>query len=134
MRTRLSILLVSVMVLTFVPLGPAVAENGYWPIGENTTLTVDYHGQIEITADNITVDCADGVEVIGDGSGTGIYLSNKTGVTIRGCDVHGFQSGIVLSGSSGNTIEGNYVHTNDINGFLVVGESSGNALIGNIAN
>ena len=46
-------------------------------------------------ADGITLDCA-GHSIIGPGSGNGIYLRDRTGVTVRNCHVSNFEIGIKL--------------------------------------
>jgi hypothetical protein len=52
------------------------------------------------------------MELIGSGSGTGLYLGPASGgSTIRGMVIHGFGSAIRID-SDGNTIAGNYIGTN----------------------
>ena len=84
------------------------------PSSKTTTASID------IGADNITLDCA-GHSVTGNGSGTGINVDGRTGVTVRRCHVSGFEIGIVLSSSSFNIIDGNWVHDNVLPGGLSIG-------------
>ena len=131
-------------------------------INENKTLDSDIAcptgAAIIINADNITLDCAGhsitGSMAVDVGSGIGIYLEGRTGVTIKNCTLTGFDltgiylfdssgnnitgntarygpAGILLMGSSGNNITENIVSYN-IFGILLIG-SSGNTLAGNIA-
>ena len=80
--------------------------------------------------DGITLDCA-GKSVIGSGSGTGILLSGRTGVTITNCQVANFEMGIELISSSGNTLTDNTADGNS-RGFRL-STSSDNTLTGNTA-
>jgi parallel beta-helix repeat protein len=118
MRTRITIPLVFVMVLTLVPLGSAGA-NGYWPISDDTTLTEDYHGQIEIVADGKTLDC-DGFSIIGEGDGNGIVLDGRSGVTIRNCRIEGFFAGIFAFDSYEIVVKNNTFAGNELAVFTLM--------------
>lgn len=82
----------------------------------DTTLAADLAGcggnGLEIGADNIVLNC-DGHSITGTGSGNaGVYLNGRTGVTVKNCQISGFNFGInpVYSNSSsflGNTLAGN---------------------------
>ena len=85
-------------------------------VAVDTTLTEDHNGHIEITADDVTLDCA-GHAVEGVGFGTGIDVTNQTGVTVRNCDVSGFKDGFNASEASGNTLIGNTARDNGRTGF-----------------
>jgi len=72
---------------------------------------------INITVDNITFDCA-GYTIDGtDGytnSPIGLYLKNRTGVTIKNCNnISDFFAGIFLYNSSGNTIVNSTFYSNE---------------------
>ncbi len=74
----------------------------------------DSNGVVQIAADGITVEFADGSELRGAPEGTpwdqltgfGIRLNGHTGVTIRGARVHGFKGGVYATGADGLTVEG----------------------------
>jgi len=122
-----------VFIIVAVPLtgAPASASSGTLSITSNTTLSEDHHGSIVIAADNVTLDCA-GHTVSGPGElDAGILLDGRSGVTITGCQVSGFQSGFFLTSASGNTFEGNFASANQHEGVLSVGGSSNNVLDGN---
>ena len=100
------------LVLGAVAPGSAHATTGIMTITSTTTLTANHTGQIRFGASNITLDCA-GYEIRfaarqpsgGCGvSGTqtcGIRSLNRTGITIRNCDVVGAYSyGIWIQGTS----------------------------------
>lgn len=100
------------LVLGAVAPGPAHATTGIMTITQTTTLTANHTGQIRFGASNITLDCA-GYEVrfsprqSSGGCGTGgtmtcgIRSLNRTGITIRNCDVVGaYDYGIWIQGTS----------------------------------
>lgn len=71
--------------------------------------------------DNQVIDCqAEGRAVIlGDGTGIGIVVENKTGVIIQNCVVKGFELGLRVANSSNVVVRnsdfsGNYVDDNSI--------------------
>jgi parallel beta-helix repeat protein len=94
----------------------------------DTVLTEDHNGNIEVSAQSITLDC-DGHSVIGDGTGIGIHTTH-TGVTVKNCHVSGFFRGIGL-GSSNSLILNNEMSNNNrgFQGFT----SSGSTVEGNVA-
>ena len=80
----------------------------------NTTLTESLTCSdlgLNITANNITLNC-NGYTITGYHSGTGIYLSGVSGVTVKNCTVTGFQYGINVNGGSKNILLNNYVTSN----------------------
>lgn len=128
-------LMAAVLVSALVPALSASATSGVMQINADTTLTEDHAGQIVINADNVTLDCA-GHRVTGAAAGSGIELQNRTGATVRNCDVSGFRNGIYLGDSSGNTVEKNHVHDNtlgDLPAGIAVWGSSGNTISNNTA-
>jgi len=142
-----------------VALLPAVAVSattGTMQITTDATLTEDHSGPIDVMADNVTLDC-DGHTVTGSGTGHGIDVDYRTGVTVRNCTVSGFDMGIDLQTSDGNvvtgntvtgnsgdgihlsfsdnnTVTGNEAHDNGANGFSLNGGSTGNTFTDNTAN
>jgi len=128
-------LVAAVLVSALVLPSTASATSGVMLVNVDTTLTEDHTGQIVINADSVTLDCA-GHRVTGVAAGSGIEIQNRTGVTVRNCDVSGFRNGIYLGGSSGNTIEKNHVHDNTMGALpagIAVWDSSGNTFSHNTA-
>jgi parallel beta-helix repeat protein len=80
---------------------------------DNVTYTVtgnitgDADG-ILVERDNIIIDGA-GYTIQGAGSGTGIYLSGRSNVTIKNTNTKRFGNGIVLQGSNNNSISRNNI-------------------------
>ncbi|MBA4320044.1 MAG: hypothetical protein C0412_16715 [Flavobacterium sp.] len=64
-------------------------------ISEDTILDHNITGSVEITADNITLDC-NNYKIEGSGTGMGILMIDRKGVTIKNCEVNNFAGGIVL--------------------------------------
>jgi len=56
-----------------------------------------------VTADNVQIDC-NGYQIVGNGAGSGIYFSGRTGTTIKNCHLENFANGIYAVSSSGTTI------------------------------
>jgi parallel beta-helix repeat protein len=81
----------------------------------NTTLTEDFAGSIVIAKNGVTLDCA-GHRIIGTGTGRGISVDKRLGVTVRNCDVLGFSVGFWVTSTSGSTFEGNNSHGNLVPG------------------
>ena len=78
--------------LFFTPLPAWANDDGTLTLAADTTLFSDHHGGIVIDADDITLDCA-GFSIIGSGSGDGILLQGRTGVSVENCNVAGFTNG-----------------------------------------
>ena len=84
---------------------------------------------ITIGANNIVLDCA-GHSMTGPGSGYGVELRNKNGVTIKNCNISGFYFGLVIVSSSFNTLLDNSASSNTENG-IYISSSFNNTLTGN---
>ena len=83
---------------------------------------------IEVQRDNIVIDGA-GYTLQGNGSGTGIYLTHRSGVTIKNVEIRKFRQGINFFNSSNNDITGNKIATNYI--AIAFHSSSNNRIDGN---
>lgn len=102
---------------------------GSWdPATRTATLTSDINQTIQIDADNIILD-GNGYTITGDGTGEGVYLSGRIGVTIKNLKIQNFADGFYLYLSHNNILMVNNV-SNNYTGMLVM-ESSNNALINN---
>lgn len=145
-RTRSALLATIVSVVPIVATtGPAHAATlacGQ-TITQSTTLDNDLgpcpnHG-IVIGADNITFDL-NGHSIVGTTSGrdgAGVYLLNRTGVTVRNGTVSAFDVGVAIDGGSNNTVTGIAARDN-IGGVGAIGgdgiaimSSQGNRIVGN---
>ncbi|MFH1641590.1 MAG: S8 family serine peptidase [Nanoarchaeota archaeon] len=91
-----------------------------------------YYG-ITIPSDHITFDCNNYMIKSSDEQNlnTGIYLHNRTNVTVQNCIVDGFYHGIGLwDQTSGNTMKNNDLQ-NNMAGFIVTSGSNNNVITEN---
>lgn len=103
---------------------------GTWdPSTQTGTLTTDLSEIVQIDSDGITLD-GNGHTITGKGFGGGVYLSGRTGVTVKNVNTRKFNSGIGLIGSSHNTLIGNSASGCSY-GIWVQTGSSHNTLIDN---
>jgi nitrous oxidase accessory protein len=128
---------------------------GTWNNGTKTcTMTADLIETIQIDSNDTTLD-GNGYQTAGSGTGYGVNITGRSGVTIKNLNVGQFGNGfyllnsnnnylignkassnnygIVLSGSSSNTLSSNIANSNTYNG-IQLDHSSSNALSGNNAN
>ena len=128
---------------------------GTWdPVTLTGTLTTDVSETIQIDSDNVTLN-GNGFTVVGPGlyGGSGIYLNNRTGVTIQNVNVQdctyaiylfassdctlaentisNSSSGIMLHSSNNNTLKANTTSDNTYNGIYLY-KSTGNTIEDNI--
>ncbi len=93
---------------------------------------------IDITADDVKLDCQHHSITATSGGSTGIMVANWntgsiSGVAVKNCNVNSFGTGIYVYGLSGGSITRNTAESNT-GGGLIVQSSSGNNLTGNSAN
>jgi len=77
------------------------------------------NGTLIIDADSIELDC-NGAIIIGDGQGYGIFMENRTGVTIRNCVLQGYDRAINVYNTNNSQIV-----DNEIDGSVVAGSVNG---------
>ena len=80
----------------YIPLDLAEEKPSPYVCNFNTgicTLTQDINESVEITANDITLDCK-GYKIIGNNFGFGVYVYNKSGVIIKNCTITNFSYGI----------------------------------------
>ncbi len=107
---------------------------GTWDAVTRTAiLTSDINQTIQINTNNITLD-GNGHTVTGSGrTGYGVFLSRKSGITIKDLSVKQFNCGIYLYSSSSNTLTDNTT-SNNAYGIALGYSSSNNTLANNTAN
>ncbi len=105
------------MGLFAVSVGPvAFASSGMLIISTDTVLTEDHYGYVIIDTDGVTLDCED-FRVQGDGTGIGILMDGRSGVTVTRCVVSGFSEGIVFENSHDSRLVVNTVSENLASGI-----------------
>ena len=120
-----------VLLLLLLPWPILGQSMGTLMITEDTTLTENHQGNIMVGANGVTLDC-DGFTVSGTGSGNGIELTSRSGVTVKNCNVEGFRRGFRISDSSNNTFTENVSGNNGRHGFRMA-NSSNNTFTENIS-
>lgn len=97
------------------------------------TMNVDLTETAQIDSDNVTLD-GNGHTITGTNTGNGIYLFERTGVTIKNLNIKDTSSGISLIFSNGNTLINNTASLNSWTGSngIMLYSSNNNALINNI--
>jgi parallel beta-helix repeat protein len=124
-----------VFVAALVVSPSAFATSGGMLITTNTTLSEDHYGPIGFGADGVTLDCA-GHSVIGPSlPGGGIAVFRRSHVTIRNCNVTGFQYAVSLIEDTSSVVVDNTISNNVVVGLFIAGSEdgtvSGNVVRGN---
>src|SRR3990172_2221253 len=109
----------------------ALATSGTLTITKNTVLTADHYGNIITAADGITLN-GNGHTVSGDGTGYGVLLDHRTGVTIKNLKVKNFDRGIYLYFSNDTIVTGSTFSNNEWYG-IDLDRSSENTITHNTA-
>ena len=117
--------------------GGNCASIGTWdPATLTCTLANDLTETVQIDSDGITLDGA-GHTMTGSNTGNGIYLYEKSGVTIKNLVIKNFSYGITLDTSSRNSVYDNNVSVDIVRNSKYSGEtltlydSSSNEIYGN---
>ncbi|MCL6431195.1 MAG: right-handed parallel beta-helix repeat-containing protein [Anaerolineae bacterium] len=119
--------------ITLGDTGWSVPSVGTWdPATRSATLTTDLSCAIQITADNLTLD-GGGHTVTGAGSGDGVVLNGRFGVTITNLTVRSFARGFYVAYSSEITLTANTATGNSY-GIYLNTEATSVQLVGNTAN
>ena len=97
---------------------------GTWDKNTRTyTLTTDVYQTIVIDKDNLTLDGA-GHTITGSGWGNGVYLCQRSNVTVKNCVFSKFYIGILLFIGSSNTLTNNITNDNSYGIYLHSGSSN----------
>jgi len=96
----------------------AWGTSGTWTITKDENLSEGYNGSIVIMADNITLNCQKNV-VMGTGTGNGIIVEERIGVTIKNCVVKNFRAGFRILRSRASFFLDNHSSNNTEEGFDV---------------
>ncbi|MHC4646199.1 MAG: right-handed parallel beta-helix repeat-containing protein [Planctomycetota bacterium] len=111
---------------------PSDTTIGTWDsVNRVYTLTGNVSGPIVVDESDLTLDGA-GYTVTGSGSGNGIFLYTRTGVTVQNVTAQGFDTGIYLALSHGNVLTCNTLSSNNPYGIWL-DYSNNNTLNGNAA-
>lgn len=111
--------IIAALSLAFTPIASKAQTDCIKPydgmnLVQNTVLcagTYNLPNGINITADNVTLDC-NGASLVGSGGSNGIEVRNYNNVTVRNCDVSSYDDGILFVDTNNAVIEDNMVHGN----------------------
>lgn len=114
------------------PTGGECSLIGVWDTTRKTcTLSQDLSQGVIVDSDNIILD-GNGHMITGTGSGNGVDLSGRTGVTLKNLNIEKFTYGIYLNSSDHNILADNTASFNMPIGILL-SSSSNNTLTSNTA-
>ena len=112
----------------FIPTDTTI---GVWDsVNRIYTLTTDVGETIQIDEDNLTLD-GNGHTVNGYGTGQGIHLNGRTGVTVKNLQISNFSNGIFMSSCVGNVLSDNVLSSNSYG--VYIRSSDENEITGNVA-
>jgi parallel beta-helix repeat protein len=106
-----------------------ITQPGVWCMTADLATADPNARAILVSAHNVVVDCNDHkLDGMGAGAATaalGISATNRLNVTVRHCNVLGFQQGIRLAGTGGgHVVEDNRVDSSTYAGIVVNGDGS----------
>lgn len=80
---------------------------GIWDLDTKTcTLNTDLNETVQVDEDGITLD-GGGHTITGSNTGTGVFLLDRSSITVKNLNIHNFTYGIFLVNSNNNTITDN---------------------------
>jgi hypothetical protein len=118
----------------FIDTLPAtISTQGTWCLRHDLATKNTSGIAVNINANNVTIDCND-FKIGGLSAGTasktnGIYAFDRQNITVRRCNVRGFNFGVWLYGGAGHLVENNRLDDNLVIGINVIGEH--NRVFGN---
>ena len=110
----------------------ASPTSGAMTIDTDMTLLANHNGRIIIAANNVSLDCA-GYTIFGEGEQTsppGISISDRSGVTVKNCNLANFNDGFRVTNSQNNTFIDNTV--SQVRQGFTFHNADGNILSGNM--
>jgi hypothetical protein len=114
----------------FIDAVPAtISAPGVWCLNKNLAMATTTGTAITVNASNVVLDCND-YKLDGAAAGAataayGINANNRMNVTVRNCNVLGFQIGVRLAGTGGgHVVEDNRIDGSTYVGILLAGDGS----------
>ncbi|MDN5781749.1 MAG: right-handed parallel beta-helix repeat-containing protein [Luteimonas sp.] len=113
----------------FIDSVPAtITSSGVWCLDKDLSTAIASGNAISISANNVVLDCNHfklGGLAAGNGSRTlGIAAFDRQNITVRNCNIRGFNIGILLSEGSGHLVEHNRLDNNLITGIYLSAASN----------
>lgn len=113
---------------TITALPATISTTGTWCLKQDLSSAAASGTALMVNANDVILDC-NGFKLDGSTAGTATKAigirSTKSGVTVRHCNVRGFNMGIYLSGTAGgHVVEDNHLDSNTYMGIGVEGDGS----------
>jgi hypothetical protein len=107
----------------FIDTLPAViTTQGTWCMRRNLASQLTSGAAIDVKANNVTIDCnlfkLGGASAGPATAATGIRATNRSNVTVTGCNIRGFYDGVAMTGF-GHKVDGNRFEGNTHRGIFV---------------
>lgn len=115
----------------FIDALPAtITAQGTWCLRKHLSTSISAGAAITIAVNNATLDCND-FKIGGLGAGpateaSGVKAQDRVNVTVRHCNIRGFNYGVFLDGAAGggHLVEDNHVSNNRTRGIWLWGDGS----------
>jgi hypothetical protein len=119
----------------FIDSLPAViSTQGTWCLNKDLSTGVTSGAAITVNTNNVTIDCNDfklGGLAAGTGTLTiGIQANSRYNITVRQCNIRGFNGGVATTSGGGHRVENNRFDGNTLRGIDI--QSPGSAIRGNL--
>ncbi|QSX78876.1 right-handed parallel beta-helix repeat-containing protein [Agrilutibacter solisilvae] len=103
-----------------------ITSQGVWCLRHDLSTAIGAGAAVTIATNNVTLNC-NGYKLGGLAAGdtsqaTGVYASNRQNVTVRGCNLRGFNHGIWIDGGGGHVVADNRLDNALLVGIRVSGE------------
>ncbi|QSX77797.1 right-handed parallel beta-helix repeat-containing protein [Agrilutibacter solisilvae] len=109
----------------------SISTPGVWCMDQDVSTAITTGNAVTILTNNVTLDC-NGFKIGGTAAGpatqaVGVFADSRLNVTLRNCNVRGFQFGVLLfdaTGGGGHVVEGNRLDGNTNAGLWIGGDGS----------
>jgi parallel beta-helix repeat protein len=105
-----------------------ISTQGVWCLRHDLSTAIASGAAITVATNNVTIDCNDfklgGLAAGNASQAYGLFADNRQNVTIRHCNIRGFNSGIFLSAGDGHLVEDNRLDNNLYVGISVSGDNN----------
>lgn len=113
----------------FIASVPAsIGTAGTWCLNADLSTAITSGNAITVNTNDVTIDCNNfKLDGLAAGLATiahGVHANGRNNVTIRNCNIRGFEYGVMLLNGSGHLVENNHFDGNTVAGMRVDGDRS----------
>jgi hypothetical protein len=107
-----------------------ISAQGTWCLRDDLSTAMTSGNAVTVATNNVTIDCNDfklGGLAAGDSSlANGIRATNRQNITVRHCNIRGFNHGVRIDGAAGggHLVEDNRLDNNLMKGIVVEGDNN----------